>query len=149
MFRNTLPSKEQLYNLYQVDERVRRGFYTAPPLQNNIYEILRKTTEKLNKQAEFLLHGAEELGIDISKTNFMDRIRENLDVYGNIQNTISKHRQEQNDLNAKFRKELEEEFKTTNNPKRDILWEKVHERAHSSDMEEVYNVYADLVELIN
>jgi len=148
MFKNGIQSPEELYKLYSVDERIRRGFYIAKPLPDNIFDIQRKTAEKLNKQAEFLLHGAEELGINISQTNFMDRVRENLDVYGNIRNLLTKHGKEQLDLRRKFKKELEEEFATVNNPKKDVLFSKAYERGHSSGMEEVYNVYADLVELI-
>jgi hypothetical protein len=148
MFKNVIQTPEQLYKTYEVDERVRRGFYTAKPLPDNIWDAKKKTIEKLNKQAEFLLHGAEELGINISQTNFMDRVHENLDIYGNIKNTLKAYQKEQNDLDAKFRKELEKEFMTTINPKKDLLWEKVYEKGHASGKEEIYNVYADLVELI-
>lgn len=58
----------------------------------------------------------------------------------------------QQDCNQKicdFRIALEEEFETTDHPKKDKLWNLAWERGHSSGLSEVYCEYQELAEFIS
>jgi hypothetical protein len=47
-----------------------------------------------------------------------------------------------------FKKDIEEEFNTTSNPKKDLLFSKAWSMGHASGYNSVYGYYEDLVDLI-
>ena len=52
-------------------------------------------------------------------------------------------------LAAEFKRDLEVEYATMDNPKRDLLYSKAYDHGHSSGWSEIANCYSDLVDLIN
>lgn len=57
-------------------------------------------------------------------------------------------KQREIELFNEFKQDLFEELEITDNPKRDLLFEKAWDRGHSYGFYEVYNTALDLVELI-
>lgn len=57
-------------------------------------------------------------------------------------------KQKEIELYNEFKHDLFEELEITDNPKRDLLFEKSWDRGHSYGLYEVYNTALDLVELI-
>ena len=55
---------------------------------------------------------------------------------------------DQNELIAEFVRDLFEEFEVHHNPKAQKAYGMAYERGHSGGLEEVYNEFADLVDLI-
>lgn len=51
-------------------------------------------------------------------------------------------------LKSEFKSDIEDEHGTSNNPKKDLLFEKAWSMGHSSGYNEVYHYYSDLVDLI-
>lgn len=62
--------------------------------------------------------------------------------------SLKQYRTISNARDAEFRRELFEEAGVTDNPKADILFSKAWEQGHSSGYSEVYNIFYDLLELI-
>ena len=52
------------------------------------------------------------------------------------------------ELEAQFQADLEAYYEMSGHPKAGLLYWKAYERGHSGGMEEVANVYSDLVELV-
>ncbi len=52
------------------------------------------------------------------------------------------------ELEAEFQTDLEAYYEMSGHPKSGLLYWKAYERGHSGGMEEVANVYSDLVELV-
>lgn len=55
---------------------------------------------------------------------------------------------ESNRLVESFKSDLEEEYGTQDNPKKDLLFSKAWDHGHSGGFSEVESVYGDLVDLI-
>ena len=53
-----------------------------------------------------------------------------------------------NEREVEFKKDLYEEYGVSNNPKANDVWSKAWEFGHSSGLQEVYNYFIDLVDLI-
>lgn len=58
------------------------------------------------------------------------------------------YRQEEIDCHKRFKQALFEEHGVENNPKRELCFSKAWEKGHAYGMDEVANVFDDLVELI-
>jgi hypothetical protein len=61
---------------------------------------------------------------------------------------LSEYNKKLNMLKEEFKADLFNEFDVTNNPKRDLCFEKACDIGHSSGYSEIYNVFSDLVDLI-
>lgn len=58
-------------------------------------------------------------------------------------------RQQEAKETADFKLKLEEKYGTSNNPKRDMLWDKAWDYGHSSGYSEVESYYSDFLELVD
>lgn len=58
-------------------------------------------------------------------------------------------RQQEAKEKADFKLKLEEKYGTSDNPKRDLLWDKAWDHGHSSGFAEVELYYSDFLELID
>lgn len=61
---------------------------------------------------------------------------------------VSAYNQITAEKGEQFRKDLFEEFGVTGHPQADIVYRKAWDHGHSAGYSEVYNVFADLVEII-
>ncbi len=67
-------------------------------------------------------------------------------LYSNA--TRQAYREDEARLKAEFKKDLEEQFGTFANDRKDLLFSLAWEYGHSSGFHEVLNFYSDMVELL-
>lgn len=66
----------------------------------------------------------------------------------NHRNSLSEYNKKLSMLKEEFKADLFKEFGVSNNPKRDLCFERAYDIGHSFGYSEVYNVFSDLVDLI-
>ena len=59
-----------------------------------------------------------------------------------------KYFKRRNELLEKFRKDLENKFEMLGHPKRDKIWSIASEYSHDKSLEEIFEIYSDLMEII-
>ena len=95
---------------------------------------------------------AKSFGFEKSKRQLMDEypnavIQEVLDE-DEYKAHQKEYRKEEQKLHEEFVNDLFENFNVTDNPKRQKAFDLAWEKGHSNGLEEVYNEFCDLVELI-
>jgi len=64
------------------------------------------------------------------------------------QEHMNMYRQAEQQIAQTFKRDLFEEFGVMENPKKELCYQKAYENGHSGGWSEIYNTFADLVDLI-
>lgn len=127
-----------------VNERIEYDYYKNK-LEYPSSVLKKEIREKFAKNISINLTGnIEEVEIQLKKAK--DEALEKAN--DEIQKLYKEYNNETVENEQKFKRDLANEFEVSNNPKADLLYGKVYEKAHSYGFSEIYSVYSDLVELI-